>query len=35
MNLTKYGKNLDGRDELILALIAGFIPLMTLAAMVY
>jgi hypothetical protein len=28
-------KSLDGRDELILGIIAGFIPLITLGALLY
>ena len=35
MNITNYGKNLDRRDEMILGIIAGFIPLVTLMAIVY
>jgi len=35
MNINKSRRSLDGRDELILGLIAGFIPLISLAAMVY
>jgi hypothetical protein len=35
MNIINYGKNLDGRDELILGLIAGFIPLLTLVNLIH
>jgi hypothetical protein len=34
INLIK-GMQLDGRDELLLCLIAGFIPLVSLAAMIH
>jgi hypothetical protein len=29
------GRQLDGRDEFLIGLIAGFIPLVSLAAMIY
>ena len=35
MNLPHSRNNLDGRDELLLGIIAGFIPLISLLAMVY
>jgi hypothetical protein len=35
MNLFNSARNLDGRDELLIALIAAFIPLVTLAAMIF
>jgi len=35
MNTAKTSRNLDGRDELLIALIAGFIPVVTLGAMIF
>ena len=35
MNISKYGRDLDRRDEMILGIIAAFIPLVALMAMVY
>ncbi len=35
MKLTNSRNNLDGRDEFLIGLIAGFIPLVSVLAMVY
>jgi len=35
MNLPNSRNNLDGRDEMLIGLIAGFIPFVTLLALVY
>ena len=35
MTTRNTAKNLDGRDEFLLSLVAGFIPFVTLGAMIF